>query len=101
MLNLGQHKVWSRLDRVMKMQRSAVVRIVSPKRLWLWRAGIENGQDVRHTASTVIIKLVKSANSQKGQLNHLHISTLSAPNSQSHNEASAKIANWHATEIRE
>ena len=49
----------------MKMQRGAVVRIVSPKRLWLRPVGVQDGQDVGHTASAVIVKLIKSAKPSK------------------------------------
>jgi hypothetical protein len=49
----------------METEGGAVMPVIGPKRLWLWPIRVENGKNVRYTASAVIVQLVYSANRQK------------------------------------
>ena len=72
---LRQHDAEARLDRVVKAQRGAKVRIEVLERLRLGPFGVENREDMSDAALAVAVELVKAANGQGGKGKGLHAGT--------------------------
>src|SRR5208337_4775431 len=69
---LRQYGPGTGLDRVVKMQRGAQVRIECPKRIRFRPIGVKNGQNVRDALGAVVVKLLDAADRQHGKRRWLH-----------------------------
>ena len=72
---LRQHDAGVRVDRVVKPQCDAKVRIEIPERLRLRPFGVENRENVSDAASAVAVELVKTAHGEGGKGKGLHAGT--------------------------
>src|SRR4051794_20591389 len=66
MFGPGKSDVGSRLDLVVKPERRSASRVVALESFRLGIAGIEDGQDMGHTADAVRLELIQRTDGQQG-----------------------------------
>ena len=69
---LRQNDAGGGLDRVVKMERCAPMRVESRERRRLGPIGVEDRQDVSDAPSAMTVEFVKAANGQRGEGKGLH-----------------------------
>ena len=70
--SLWQQDVWTWLDRIVKAERGAKVRIERPERRWIWPVRVKDRKNMGDAAALVADEFVKPANGEGWEGWRLH-----------------------------